>query len=128
MMAGTNRLLKYLKTHHDIVVHHIDTTDVQPVKSYLTKKTAMVLLETPTNPLIKIVDLPTIAKISHEISPQCFVVVDNTMMSPYLMNPLSLGADIVYESGTKYLNGHHDLMSGVIAVKDPDLGNVSPLS
>lgn len=126
MTAGTNRLLKYLKTNHGIVVHHIDTTDVELVKSYLTKKTAMVLLETPTNPLIKIVDLPTIAKLSHDIFPQCLIVIDNTMMSPYLMNPLSLGADIVYESGTKYLNGHHDLMSGVIAVNDPDLGNVSP--
>lgn len=86
----------------------------------------MVLLETPTNPLIKIVDLPTIARIAHEISPECLVVVDNTMMSPYLMNPLQLGADIVYESGTKYLSGHHDLMAGVIAVKDAALGNVSP--
>jgi cystathionine beta-lyase len=126
LTLGTNRLLKYLKTNHGIVVQHIDTTDVQVVKACLTPRTSMVLLETPTNPLIKIVDLPTIARIAHEISPECLVVVDNTMMSPYLMNPLQLGADIVYESGTKYLSGHHDLMAGVIAVKDAALGNVSP--
>jgi cystathionine beta-lyase len=106
------------------VVHHIDTTDVELVKSYVTEKTSMLLLETPTNPLIKIVDLPRITKIAHEISPKCLVVVDNTMMSPYLMNPLQLGADIVYESATKYLGGHHDLMAGVIAVRDPSLGDV----
>ena len=106
------------------MVHHIDTTDVELVKSYVTEKTSMLLLETPTNPLIKIVDLPRITKIAHEISPNCLVVVDNTMMSPYLMNPLQLGADIVYESATKYLGGHHDLMAGVIAVQDPSLGDV----
>jgi cysteine-S-conjugate beta-lyase len=124
LTSGTNRLLKYLKANHGIVVHHVDTTCFEIVQNYLTEKTAMVLLETPTNPLIKIVDVPTIAKLSHKVSPRCLVVVDNTMMSPYLMNPLDLGADIVYESGTKYLSGHHDLMSGVIAVNDTRLGNV----
>jgi cystathionine beta-lyase len=124
MTLGTNRLLKYLRENHRVVVHHIDTTDIELVKSYITEKTSMVLLETPTNPLIKIVDLPSITRIVHQNSPNCLVVVDNTMMSPYLMNPLQLGADIVYESATKYLGGHHDLMAGVIAVQDPSLGDV----
>lgn len=117
-------MLKYLKTNHGVSVSHIDTTDIETVKSYLTSRTSMVLLETPTNPLIKIVDLSFIANLAHDVSPNCLVVVDNTMMSPYLMNPLELGADIVYESATKYLSGHHDLMAGVIAVSDPELGNV----
>jgi cystathionine beta-lyase len=82
----------------------------------------MVLLETPTNPLIKIVDIGRIAAAAHEANPACLVSVDNTMMSPLLLNPLELGADIVYESGTKYLSGHHDLMAGVIAVNDLALG------
>ncbi|KAE9962165.1 homoserine O- acetyltransferase [Venturia inaequalis] len=83
----------------------------------------MVLLETPTNPLIKIVDIPTIARYVHDRNASALVVVDNTMLSPMLLNPLELGADIVYESGTKYLSGHHDLMAGVLAVNDNALGD-----
>jgi cystathionine beta-lyase len=82
----------------------------------------MVLLETPTNPLIKIVDIPAIAAFTHDLNPKALVAVDNTMLSPLLQNPLDLGADIVYESGTKYLSGHHDLMAGVLAVNDSALG------
>jgi cysteine-S-conjugate beta-lyase len=118
LYGGTNRLLKYLSTHGGIKVHHVDTTEPESVKKVLTEKTAMVLLETPTNPLIKIADIPTIASLTHAINPGAVVAVDNTMLSPYLQNPLDLGADIVYESGTKYLSGHHDLMAGVLAVND----------
>ena len=122
LYGGTNRLLKYLSTHGGIIVHHVDTTTPERVQEVLSPKTAMVLLETPTNPLIKIVDIPTIAEASHTLNPSCLVVVDNTMLSPYLQNPLELGADIVYESGTKYLSGHHDLMAGVLAVQSESLG------
>lgn len=122
LYGGTHRLLKYLSTHGGIVVHHVDTTQPENVQKVLNSKTAMVLLETPTNPLIKIVDIPRVAVLAHEANPSCLVVVDNTMMSPLLLNPLELGADIVYESGTKYLSGHHDLMAGVIAVNDLALG------
>ena len=122
--SGTNRLLKYLSTHNGITVHHVDTTNVEAVKPFLNENTALVLLETPTNPLIKIVDIPSISRLTHEICPRGIVVVDNTMLSPYLQNPLDLGADIVYESATKYLSGHHDLMAGVLAVHDSALGDV----
>lgn len=122
LYGGTNRLLKYLSTNNGINVHHVDTTNPDKVKEVLSEKTSMVLLETPTNPLIKIVDIPTIATAAHEANPRALVIVDNTMMSPLMLNPLELGADIVYESGTKYLSGHHDLMAGVIAVNDPALG------
>jgi cystathionine beta-lyase len=122
LYGGTNRLLKYLSQQQGIVVHHVDTTSVEAVSEVLSPKTAMVLLETPTNPLIKIVDIPAIAKVAHEKNPTAVVSVDNTMLSPWLQNPLDLGADIVYESGTKYLSGHHDLMAGVMAVNDLSLG------
>lgn len=122
LYGGTNRLLTYLATHGGIIVHHIDTTDVASIEPVLSEKTAMILLETPTNPLIKIVDIAGIAAAAHKVSPKAVVCVDNTMMSPWLLNPLDLGADIVYESGTKYLSGHHDLMAGVIAVNDLSLG------
>lgn len=123
LYGGTNRLLKYLSTNGGIIVHHVDTTDPEKVREVVNEKTAMVLLETPTNPLIKIVDIPTIASLTHETNPKAVVAVDNTMLSPMLLNPLDLGADIVYESGTKYLSGHHDLMAGVIAVNDTSLGD-----
>ena len=123
LYGGTNRLLTYLSSNQGIVVHHVDTTNVESVRKVISPKTAMVLLETPTNPLIKIVDLPGIARFAHEANPNALVIVDNTMLSPMLCNPLELGADIVYESGTKYLSGHHDIMAGIIACNDPALGD-----
>ncbi|KAI9719970.1 MAG: cystathionine beta-lyase [Chrysothrix sp. TS-e1954] len=122
LYGGTNRLLKFLSTHHQVVVHHVDTTDVEAVNKVLSPKSAMVLLESPTNPLINVVDIAAISTHAHDLNAKCIVAVDNTMLSPLLQNPLELGADVSYESGTKYLSGHHDVMAGVIAVQDPDLG------
>ncbi|KAF9585108.1 cystathionine beta-lyase [Lunasporangiospora selenospora] len=121
LYGGTNRLLSFLATHNNVKTHHIDTTNSEAIIPYLSEKTRLVLLETPTNPLMKIADIPRIAEIVHERCPGALVVVDNTMMSPYLQRPLELGADIVYHSGTKYLSGHHDLMAGVVAVKDDSI-------
>ena len=121
--GGNNPFLKYLATNGEIIVHHVDTTIPEKVREVVGPKTAMVLLETPTNPLIKIVDIPTIAAITHEANSKALVAVDNTMLSPLLQNPLDLGANIVYESGTKYLSGHHDLMAGVLAVNDSVIGD-----
>ncbi|KAK8201367.1 cystathionine beta-lyase [Zalaria obscura] len=123
LYGGTNRLLKFLTTHGGIIVHHVDTTNPAAVQAVLSPKTTMMLLETPTNPLMKIVDIPTLSSAAHAANPAALVVVDNTMLSPYLQNPLDLGADIVYESGTKYLSGHHDVMAGVVATNDPQLGD-----
>ncbi|KAM3508835.1 hypothetical protein MY10362_000961 [Beauveria mimosiformis] len=119
LYGGTHRLLTYLASNSGIVVRHVDTTRVDAVAAQISPRTAMVLLETPTNPLIKIVDIPSIAARAHHANPKALVVVDNTMLSPMLCNPLDLGADVVYESGTKYLSGHHDIMAGVIACNDP---------
>ncbi|CAO3663808.1 unnamed protein product [Umbelopsis vinacea] len=119
LYGGTNRLLSFLNKSQGIKTHHIDTTRSDAILPYLDPaKTRLVLLETPTNPLIKIADIPTIAALVHEKCPNALVVVDNTMMSPYLQRPLELGADISYHSGTKYLSGHHDLMAGVIGAKE----------
>ncbi|QIX00786.1 hypothetical protein AMS68_006303 [Peltaster fructicola] len=121
LYGGTNRLLTYLKNNGGINVIHVDTTKLEAVQAVLSPKTAMVLLESPTNPLIKIVDIGGISTAAHNANPAAIVAVDNTMLSPYLQNPLDLGADIVYESGTKYLSGHHDVMAGVIGVNDTSL-------
>ncbi|ORY34329.1 cystathionine beta-lyase [Naematelia encephala] len=121
--GGTNRLLTYLSTHGGVDVRHIDTTRVEELIPHLGpgNNVKMVLLESPTNPLLKIADIAEICSTIKKASPGAIVVVDNTMMSPYLQRPIELGADIVYDSGTKYLSGHHDLMAGIIAASDPEL-------
>ncbi|KAG8885652.1 cystathionine beta-lyase [Tulasnella sp. 331] len=124
LYGGTNRLLSYLKTHQDVTVHHVDTTQPETLHPLLKRgKTAMVLLESPTNPLLKIADLATICADIRARAPEAIIVVDNTMMSPYLQRPLEHGADVVYDSGTKYLSGHHDLMAGNIAFVINAVGN-----
>lgn len=123
LYGGTHRLLTYMAMNQGIIVHHVDTTKIDAVRARISAKTAMVLLETPTNPLIKIVDLSSIARMTHDANTKALVVVDNTMLSPMLCNPLDLGADIAYESGTKYLSGHHDIMAGVVACNDPAIGD-----
>ncbi|KZZ91199.1 cystathionine beta-lyase [Moelleriella libera RCEF 2490] len=123
LYGGTHRLLTYMAMNQGIIVHHVDTTKIDAVRARISAKTAMVLLETPTNPLIKIVDLSSIARMAHDANTKALVVVDNTMLSPMLCNPLDLGADIAYESGTKYLSGHHDIMAGVVACNDPAIGD-----
>ncbi|KAG8923460.1 cystathionine beta-lyase [Tulasnella sp. 408] len=122
LYGGTNRLLAYLKAHQGVTVHHVDTTNPESLHPVLKAgKTAMVLLESPTNPLLKIADLATICSDIRARAPDAVIVVDNTMMSPYLQRPLEHGADLVYDSGTKYLSGHHDLMAGVIVCNRDDV-------
>jgi cystathionine beta-lyase/cystathionine gamma-synthase len=84
----------------------------------------MVLLESPTNPLLKIADLARISADVKERAPDAIIVVDNTMMSPYLQRPLEHGADVVYDSATKYLSGHHDLLAGVVTCNRDDIAKV----
>lgn len=121
LYGGTNRLLTYLHKKGDLQVKHVDTTNNNVVRSSISESTKMIFLESPTNPLIKVCDVRSIAKFAHEINPDIIVVFDNTMMSPILMTPLDLGVDIQYESATKYLNGHHDIMAGVIATRSSKL-------
>ncbi|WFD42774.1 cysteine-S-conjugate beta-lyase [Malassezia psittaci] len=130
--GGTNRLLGILRTTYDIHVDHIDMRDAGVFEQHLKQcadayekgeapRVSMVLLESPTNPLLEICDLALFVQIARKYTPNALVVVDNTMMSPYLMRPLDMGADLVYDSGTKYLSGHHDIMAGVIATNNDDL-------
>jgi cystathionine beta-lyase len=126
LYGGTHRLLTHLQTINHLTVHHVDTTDIQQVLASVTENTKMVLLETPTNPMMRIADIRGIADGVHAIRADIWVVVDNTMMSPYLQQPLLLGADIVYHSGTKFLSGHHDLMAGVLACRDTAITKVPP--
>ncbi|TXT04395.1 hypothetical protein VHUM_04162 [Vanrija humicola] len=121
LYGGTNRLLTYAKSHGGVDVRHADTTDVAALLPHLGEgnNVKMVLLESPTNPLLKIADIAEISATVKAAAPDAIIVVDNTMLSPYLQRPLELGADIVYDSATKYLSGHHDVMAGIIATGNP---------
>lgn len=130
LYGGSNRLLTYLKTSGGHPVHHVDTTKPELLLPLLTQpnsKIRYVLLESPTNPLLQIVDIETIANMVHRHIPEAIVIVDNTMMSPFLQRPLELGADVVYDSATKYLSGHHDLMAGAIYCNREDVAQVRSL-
>jgi cystathionine gamma-lyase len=94
----------------------VDLTDLVAFEAAITAKIKLVWIETPTNPLLKIVDIAAVAEIAHKYG--LLVVVDNTFASPILQQPLKLGADIVVHSATKYLNGHSDMVGGIAVVGD----------
>ncbi|MCR5577127.1 MAG: methionine gamma-lyase [Oscillospiraceae bacterium] len=101
-----------------------DFADIEAVKAALTPKTKVVYLETPCNPTLKVVDIEEIAKIAHAYNSDIKVIVDNTFASPYLQQPLSLGADVVVHSATKYINGHGDVIAGFVVGKADFIGQV----
>ncbi|VEU23385.1 DEKNAAC104499 [Brettanomyces naardenensis] len=121
LYSGSDRLMKQAQKKSAVDLRHEDLTDFENVKTKVTKRTKMIIIESPTNPLMQVVDVRKITEFAHSVNPECIVVCDNTMNSPLLMKPLDLGVDIHYESGTKYLNGHHDLMAGVIASNRKEL-------
>lgn len=115
----TFALLSHGITRFGIEVSFIDTSDLELVKNSMKPNTRIVYLETPANPNLKIVDIKEISKIAHK-NKKTLVVVDNTFATPFLQRPLSLGADIVIHSATKYLNGHGDVIAG-FAVANKEL-------
>lgn len=117
LYGGTYRMLEQvLRLPHSFV----DTTDLAAVRAAVRKSTRAILLETPTNPLMKTADIAAIAAIAREAG--ALLIVDNTFMTPYLCRPLELGADIVVHSATKYLCGHNDVVAGALVARDPNLG------
>ena len=120
LYGGSHRLLTFYQ-RQNIELSFVDTSDLNDILLNIKETTKMILLETPTNPLLKVCDIEAIATAAHLKNPDIIVVVDNTMMSPYLQQPLDLGADLSYHSGTKYLSGHHDLSSGVIGCANKNI-------
>jgi cystathionine gamma-synthase len=118
--GGSYRLFTHLAKRGLFSVEVIDQNDEQALADALAKKPKLVLVETPSNPLLRIVDIEKIAKAAHEVD--ALVAVDNTFLSPVLQQPLLLGADIVFHSTTKYINGHSDVVGGVVITKDEALG------
>jgi len=120
--GGTFRLFERVRRDSaNMSFTYIDLTDPDNLEAAITPETKLVWLETPTNPLLKIVDIEAIAKVAKKHG--LMVGVDNTFASPYCQRPLDFGADIVMHSATKFLGGHSDVIGGVLVVKDKDLGD-----
>ena len=113
----TFALLNHGMTKFGVSVKFIDMADLEAVKAAMSEKTKVVYLETPCNPTLKVVDIAEVAKIAHGYNKDIRVIVDNTFASPYLQQPLKLGADTVVHSATKYINGHGDVIAGFVVGK-----------
>jgi cystathionine beta-lyase len=120
LYGGTYRLFSRILVKRGIHVRYVDFTNLDAVANAITDKTKLVFLESPTNPLLQIIDIVAVSDIAHRKG--ALVCVDNSTMSPYLQRPLELGADIVLHSATKFLCGHSDVMAGAVVVADEELG------
>ena len=118
--GGTFRLLDTVMKKYNIEQSWVDTSSIENVKSAIKDNTKLIFIETPTNPMMTISDIKGICEVAHQNN--ILVAVDNTFMSPYFQRPIELGADIVVHSTTKYLNGHSDVIGGVVITKEKELG------
>jgi cystathionine beta-lyase len=119
LYGGSYRLFTKIFANYGIVFKFVDMSDIAAVEAAVSPKTKMVWVETPTNPLLRIIDIEAMCKIGHAAG--AIVIVDNTFASPYLQNPADFGADVVMHSATKYINGHSDVVMGVLCVNDTAL-------
>ena len=117
--GGSFRLFDRLLQNFGFRFSYVDTRDPQRIADAMTPSTRMVFVETPTNPLMRITDLRASAEIAHRAD--ALLLVDNTFASPFFQRPFEFGADIVYHSTTKYLNGHSDMVGGIAVLNDDDL-------
>eukprot|EP00730_Choanoeca_flexa_P016907 TRINITY_DN8073_c0_g1_i1.p1 TRINITY_DN8073_c0_g1~~TRINITY_DN8073_c0_g1_i1.p1 ORF type:complete len:940 (+),score=250.13 TRINITY_DN8073_c0_g1_i1:191-3010(+) len=118
LYGGLHRMLSYVGNHNGLDVEFVDLTDLDAAAKAIDSNTKLVFAESPTNPLMQVVDLRAISRLCH--GQDALLCVDNSVMSPLLCNPHKLGADIVMNSATKFLNGHSDTMAGIITTVSPD--------
>ncbi|GHF87060.1 cystathionine gamma-synthase [Thalassotalea marina] len=118
--GGSYRLFTHLAKRGQFKLAVVDQNDEQALAKALEQNPKLVLVETPSNPLMRLVDIEKVVKASHQVG--ALVAVDNTFLSPILQQPLALGADIVFHSTTKFINGHSDVVGGVLVTKEQALG------
>lgn len=118
--GGTYRALTKVFTRFGVEVDFVDTTHIENVEKYIKPETKMLYIETPSNPLLRVTDIKASAEIAKKHN--LISVVDNTFMTPYYQNPLDFGIDIVLHSATKYIGGHSDVVAGLVATADDELG------
>ncbi|MFY8034629.1 MAG: trans-sulfuration enzyme family protein, partial [Flexibacteraceae bacterium] len=116
LYGGTYRLFSKVYTDFGITFHYVDMTDPELVKAKINKNTKLIYTETPTNPMLSVTDIAAMAAVAH--SAGALLAVDNTFATPYLQKPITLGADIVIHSLTKYMGGHSDVVMGALIVNN----------
>ncbi|KAJ7993178.1 hypothetical protein DPEC_G00269740 [Dallia pectoralis] len=119
--GGTNRYFRQIAAEVGLDVSFADFTKVEVLQKALKPNTKLVWIETPTNPTMKVVDIQACSEVVHQHNQDALVVVDNTFMSAYFQRPLALGADICMYSATKYMNGHSDVVMGLVSVNREDV-------
>jgi cystathionine gamma-lyase len=120
LYGGTNRLFRNLATKMGIEVQFVDLTNLNNFEKAIKPNVKLVWMETPTNPIMKVLDIKKVADIVHSKT-EAFLVVDNTFLSAYFQRPLDLGVDIVMYSLTKYMNGHTDVVMGSASTNSEEL-------
>lgn len=121
LYGGTYRLFTKIFEGFGIIFHFVGMENAAKIESYVNKNTKLIWVESPTNPMMNIIDIQAVSVVSKKH--QLLLAVDNTFATPYLQQPLNLGADIVMHSATKYLGGHSDVVMGALIVKDKDLAD-----
>lgn len=119
LYGGSLRLFQNVNTAEGISFDFVDTGDICAVKSLIKNNTKAIYAETPSNPLMQVSDIAALAELAHKNG--LLLIVDNTFLTPYFQRPISLGADIVIHSGTKYLGGHNDTLAGFAVAKTPEI-------
>ncbi|SDS52257.1 cystathionine gamma-synthase [Winogradskyella sediminis] len=119
LYGGTYRLFTKLYEKFGVKFHFVDMQNVESIEAYINSNTKLIWIESPTNPMLNIIDIKYTAKIANKH--KVVLAVDNTFATPYLQRPLDLGADIVMHSATKYLGGHSDVVMGALIVNDKEL-------
>jgi cystathionine beta-lyase len=118
LYGGTYRMFTRLFEKYQLKFTFVNFDDVSKINDVITDKTKLIWVETPTNPLMKLVDIKAVVEVKGK---DILVAVDNTFATPYLQRPIDLGADIVMHSATKYLGGHSDVIAGALIAKDAEL-------
>lgn len=121
LYGGSYRIFKQIFEKYGIVFHFVDMQNIDEIQERINEKTKLIWVETPTNPMMNIIDIKAVSKLAKEN--KIWLAVDNTFATPYLQRPLEMGADIVMHSATKYLGGHSDVVLGALIVNDKDLAD-----
>jgi cystathionine gamma-lyase len=119
LYGGSYRIFERVMRRYHVETSYVAAANIEAYEQAITPNTKMIWLETPTNPLLRLIDIPAVAEIAHRHD--LLVVVDNTFASPYFQQPLKLGADIIVHSTTKYINGHSDVIGGALVMNDEEI-------
>ena len=123
LYGGTYRLMRKIYEPFGIDFKFIEMDKPKSIKKQITKKTKLLWIETPTNPMLNIIDIKAVCKVVKKVNKDIIIVVDNTFASPYLQTPLDLGADIICHSATKYLGGHSDVILGAVITNNKKMAD-----